>query len=400
MGKLKDFFFHLATHQKSWYGRWHVYLGVTAGFVIAIVGLTGSILVFQEEIDRALNPEFYDILAREERLPIDMIIPIVESKYPDIKARNIFLPNERPGTPYVLFDLETGEETFINPYTGELTGKRMHESSLMHVVEEIHRSLYIPVVGRYIVGICTLVLIILTISGLRLWIPKKWKKLKAALTVKFSASLKRQNYDWHNILGFYSSPVIILLAVTGFAITFSMVVVPLLFFLSFQPPKNIGQLMGGKSAYTANARQLTPAEILDIVEKEVPEATVRFFAFPKDSTASFRVDVASPGTVRSGKRDLMMIDQYTGDFVFNSRRDLPNIGQAYLSWLTPIHYGSFGGLATRILACIASLIPTVLFITGLIIWWSRFKKKASRRNKKSLDGALHRRHKVKEPEIA
>ena len=54
-----------AKHQKRWFGKWHTYVGIIAGGILAFVGLTGSILVFQDEIDRALNKELFDVIAQQ-----------------------------------------------------------------------------------------------------------------------------------------------------------------------------------------------------------------------------------------------------------------------------------------------------------------------------------------------
>ena len=109
-----------------------------------------------------------------------------------------------------------------------MSGKRLYQSSFIRIVMNIHTSLLMHETGEYITGTASLILLILTISGLRLWIPRKWKQLKSVLTVNFKGSFKRQNYDWHNVIGFYSSPVVVYLALTGLCITFSVVVVPML----------------------------------------------------------------------------------------------------------------------------------------------------------------------------
>ncbi|WP_029279647.1 PepSY domain-containing protein [Pedobacter borealis] len=44
-----------AKHQKRWFGKWHLYVGIIAGAIVAFVGVIGSILVFQDEIDRGLK---------------------------------------------------------------------------------------------------------------------------------------------------------------------------------------------------------------------------------------------------------------------------------------------------------------------------------------------------------
>ncbi|MFT4032281.1 MAG: PepSY-associated TM helix domain-containing protein [Siphonobacter sp.] len=373
---MKAFLQNLAKHQKRWFAKWHLYLGIGAGLIVSIIGLTGSILVFQDEIDEALNPDLFVVLRQQRKLPFDEIIPILQHKYPKLKVN--YLYNEFDTRTYVLYDPDTKDQTFINPYTAEITGKRLHTSSFIGFVTELHRTLLIPVIGQYIVGLSALILLILTISGLRLWIPKKWKHFKANLTVNFKANFKRQNYDWHNVLGFYSAPVVSLLSLTGFCITFSALVIPMLFILSFQPPKNIAQLLGPKSAYHTGAQPLPLKRIMDVAHQTFPNASVRGFRLPADSLGTFSLDLVSEGTSKTGQRDLLLIDQYTGKVMLNSETQLPNIGKAYLSWLTPIHFGTFGGRATQILALLGSLMPSILFVTGFIIWFPRWKKGKSR----------------------
>lgn len=368
-----------AKHQQRWFGKWHVYLGIIAGAIVAFVGVTGSILVFQDEIDRALNPELFTVMAQQKKMSFEEIIPLVRQKYPDLKF-DYFLKavEDKPNLAYHLFNFKTEEEYFINPYTATLSGKRIHESSFIHIVTELHRTLLIPTAGRYIVGLATLCLLILTISGLRLWIPNKWNQLKSVLTVKFSAGFKRQNYDWHNVLGFYSAPVVTLLSLTGVCITFSPLVIALLFVLNGQSPQGVASLLGAKSTYTEGARTLPLEDIVAATQNAMPGVRIAGVAFPADSTGSYRLDVIGEGLPKSGKREMLILDQYSGKVLLNSRTDFPNSGNAYLSWLTPIHYGSFGGMPTKIMALLGGLMPLVLFVTGFIIWWPRFRKKTKK----------------------
>ena len=381
-----------ARHQGRWFGKWHVYLGIIAGFIVSIVGITGSMLVFEDEIDRALNPKLFSVLAQKHKMSFAEVLPLVKQQHPDLKIDYIYNPEDSPTAAYRISTYKTGTETFINPYTAEISGKRIHESSLMRVINNIHRTLLIPVAGRYIVGISALILFVLTITGLRLWIPKKWKQIKSVLTVNFKAGFKRQNYDWHNVLGFYSSPVVLLLSLTGFCFTFAVVVVPLLFVLSGKSPQGVAKLLGAKSVYTAGAKPLPPDSILYTAEKAMPGSRIAGMALPNSPLGNYRLDIVSKGLPRSGKREMLIIDQYTGKLLLNSRADFPNIGNAYLSWLGPIHFGSFGGLPTKILAVIGGLMPLALFITGFIIWYPRWKKQkkivAQKRSQEEIEAAI------------
>lgn len=371
-----------AKHQKRWFGKWHTYLGIIAGAILAFVGVTGSILVFQDEIDRALNKDLFDVIAQQKKLSFDELIPEIRRHYPKLKFDYVMAgKGDSPVEAYSAFNFKTEEEFFINPYNGKLSGKRIISSSFIRVVMELHRTLLIPTAGRYIVGIASLCLLILTISGLRLWLPKKWKQLKSVLSVKFRAKFKRQNYDWHNVLGFYTSPVVFMLSLTGFCITFSNLVIPLLFVFSGKNPAGLQQVFGAKSLYQKNIRQMPLKQVIEKVKAQMPDARIGGLALPEDKFGVYRFDMISGRLPKEGKREMLTVDQYTGKILLNSRKDFPNIGNAYLSWLTPIHYGSFGGLPTKILALIGGLIPLALFITGFIIWWPRFKKQKEKREK-------------------
>jgi uncharacterized iron-regulated membrane protein len=364
-----------ASHQKRWFGKWHVYLGIIAGAIVAFIGVTGSILVFQDEIDRALNPKLFQVIASKQKMPPEEIVPIIRRYYPAVKIDYLMLTdNKHPNEAYRILNYKTSEEIFINPYTGKTSGKRIYTGSFIKVVTELHKTLLIPVIGRYVVGLASLCLLILTISGLRLWLPKKWKQLRSALSVRFSGSFKRQNYDWHNTLGFYSSPIVAILSLTGFCIAFSTVVIPLLFLLSGKSPQGVVKLLGAKSAWHIGATPLALSDIIASAKESMPQTQVGGIIFPPDKLGSYRLDMVSGNVPRTGKREMLIIDQYTGRVLLNSRNHFPNIGNAYLAWLTPIHYGSFGGTPTQIIAIIAGLMPLTLFITGFLIWWQRYRK--------------------------
>ena len=374
-----------AQHQQRWFGKWHVYLGIIAGLIVAITGITGSILVFQQQIDRALNPALFKVSSGVHKMEPDEIMTLIKQRYPAIHTSYLYGPEEGQAlAPYMIYDYVKEQQYFFDPYTGAFNGQRSYESGFIHTVTEIHRTLLIPAAGRYIVGLSSLVLLILTISGLRLWIPAKWKQLRSVLTVNFKGSFKRQNYDWHNVTGFYSAPVVSLLSLTGFCITFSVLVIPLLFVLSGRSPQGAAQVLGARSVYVKSAATLPLSKVMAISKKAMPGCRIGGIALPADSTGNFRLDLVSKSSLRSGKREMLILDQYSGKILLNSRTDFPNVANAYLSWLVPLHFGTFGGLPTQLLALLAGLMPAVLFVTGFIIWYPRWKKQRHKKPAKAV----------------
>ncbi|MHA4893329.1 PepSY-associated TM helix domain-containing protein [Pedobacter sp. PWIIR3] len=363
-----------ATHQKRWFGKWHLYLGIFAGLILSVVGLTGSILVFQDEIDQCLNKELFETTKGQHHADFAEITDLIKKNYPKLKYDYILLSSYSPSATYWLHVEKTEQDIYINPYTGKICGKRLHESGFIGTVTMIHRTLLIPAIGRYVVGLSALILLILTISGVRLWLPKKWKQLRAAMGVKFSGSFKRKNYDWHKAIGIYTSPMVALMALTGFSISFSVLVIPLLLMLSGLSPNHVQQIFYAKSTYVKDAKPLSVKQVTDIAARLMPDAKVGFIGFPKDSVDHYSLNMIGPELPKLGSRELISLDQYSGKVLVSSR-DFPQSGRAYLSWLTPIHYGTFGGLTTQLLALIGGLAPISMLITGVIIWFPRWRRK-------------------------
>ena len=336
-----------ASHQKTWYGKWHVWLGLLAGTIIFIVSLTGTILVYRDEIDQALNPELFHAPAQEKKLSFQQITEQIKRDHPGWKLEFLF-------------------RAFID------------------VVLAIHRTLLIPAVGRYIVGTAALILVILTISGLRLWIPKQWKYVKSRLTIKRNASLSRQNYDLHQVLGLYSSPMILLIALTGVVITFLTIIAPVMFLVSFEKPKSLAQILNNKSVYVKGAKPISIDSAIAIAQRAFPpKSEIRGLVFPDGQKGAYAVYGLGPYVTKTGDNNFVYIDQYSGKVNFNTSVDLPNTGKMYLNWVTPIHYGTFGGNVTRVVAFITSLVPSILFVTGILIWWPRWKGRARGKSRKA-----------------
>ncbi len=369
-----------AVHQKRWFGRWHLYLGIFAGAVLTIVGLTGGILVFQDEIDHALNPELFTTLEQQKRIPLEDIIPLVKTKHPEKTFEYAMdTDDESPTSTYRFYSFKDQTEFFVDPYTAEITGKRIASSSFTRIVATIHRTLFIPGIGSFIVGLAALSLIILTISGIRLWLPQKLKHLKKSLSVDLKASFKKQNYDWHKVIGVFTAPVVLTLALTGVIICFSTFFIALLFLLNGRSPQSVASIFNARSIVKENQQPLTPRQASGKIYALFPNIEIKGISMPAKKDGSYRFDGKIEGKSKTGKRLMFMVDQYSGKILLNSEADFPDTGNSYLSWVTPLHYGTFGGWPTRILALLGSLMLPVMFVSGFIIWWSRYRGRRKRK---------------------
>ncbi|GAA4822557.1 PepSY-associated TM helix domain-containing protein [Algivirga pacifica] len=384
----------IAGHQKKWYGQWHTWAGLISGLILSVVSITGTILVYERELDAWLNPDLFTFeQTAQTRLTLPQALEVVKADHPQMHIEVIYEDQFRNNCIMVAFEEgELHKQAIVNPFTGKITGSRVYADSAMGIIRSLHRTLLVPEIGKYIVGIASLVMVILMITGLRLWIPKKWNMLKTRLTIKSGASVKRQVYDLHNTLGFYFSPVITILALTGAAITFNRFLIIGLFLVSFEPPKSIESILGQQSTYDANNPiPMKVEEVMAIANREIEGGAVKGITLPHDSLGTYEMNIIAPGYAETGDRSLVYYDQYTGERLMSTHHDLPHLGKVYLNWVTPLHYGTFGGQVTRILALITTLVIPVLFISGVYVWygrWKKSKKKAmQKKQKKQLDHA-------------
>lgn len=377
MSKRENIFKRMYRHQKRWFAKWHTAAGIIAGAVLILVCLTGSILVYEQEIDTMLNPAMFDF-KEEGKQPLLSFQEAYDrlNTQLDKDHTHFFYRDPQRNNAYLGYLEDSKQQVIVNPYTGKITGKRVYANTFTGFTRNFHRTLLIPVIGRYLVGISALMCVVLMISGLRLWVPKKLKYLKSRVTIKTSGSKRRVNYDVHNVLGFFFSPFMSIISLTGAIITFFQFVVLGLFLVSLSPPKSIDKILGAKSTYVANAKSLTINDIKQRVNKLKPNGKMLSVQLPHDSVGVFSASVIEQVSYnQAGHRIQLSFDQYSGELLFDSDRDVPQTSRLYVDWVTPLHYGTFGGPVTRVVALITCLIMATLFITGLYIWIPRWKKR-------------------------
>jgi uncharacterized iron-regulated membrane protein len=216
----------------------HLSLGLSAGGLIALIGLTGSAIAFGPELDRWLNPHLLTVVPHGEPIPVEAALMAARQAYPARHPLLITVP-ESPDEPYLIkMHAEADQEFFhqllvyVNPYTGELLGARARIGHVIGFLERVHIHLLIGprLAGRagwYLVGAAGLLLVLLCLTGPWLWWPGRGK-LPLALTVKWAASWRRVTFDLHRVAGIYPLLLLVVVAVTGAAFSFYDYVKPAL----------------------------------------------------------------------------------------------------------------------------------------------------------------------------
>ena len=347
----------------------HRYIGLAVGLILVIVGLTGSLLVFHQEIDAAIiKQRFERVIPQSQTVSLEAIANSVKDNYADRKDWKLHQFDLHFDLSIYKIRLINSEdeqlEVFVNSYTGKILGDRSRENAFFDRVLKLHYSLFAKEIGMVIVGIAALFLCLLAITGLILW--PGWRSLLAGFKIKWNARAKRLNFDIHKVVGIVSLVFLTMIAFTGFVWNFYEQTEPAIYALTLTPqPPEVKSTPTGKESLAID-------EVVNQANATIPEAKPTFISVPTEPDQVFTVYMKQPQDAQyfANKVD---IDRYSGEVLHVINSQTASLGDRLLNAFVPMHYGTFGGVPTRILYLFIGLSPTVLFITGLSMYRYRYR---------------------------
>lgn len=362
----------------------HLWLGLLSGFVLFVVCFSGTIYTFHKEVNEFFNKEKYVVNASGRQLSADVLAAGLENG--EFKVSHLLIPagSERSWIFTLKTKTEAGGKTqgggkrqqlLVNPYTAQTLGSTDSKTNdFFDVMMKLHRWLLIDQAnGRIVVGISTIIFVLLLISGIILWIPRRWRYWKAAFTVMFSGKWKRINHDLHNTLGFYTFLLLMVMALTGLC-------------WSFEWYRNgMSTVLGDKvfkqrnekvqpSVYIPGSAQISFSQAIAIADKALPFHGNLSVAAPADSAGSYSISKTREGFFAVSMPDKVIIDSYSGEVLkiekFAEKKFLHQVAAA----IRPLHTGEIFGLFSKIIYFLVCLVATSLPVTGTIIWVNKLRK--------------------------
>lgn len=367
----------------------HRWLGLTSGLVVFILGITGCIYAFVDELKPVVYRQRMFVEAPEgaRRLPMNVIrekaqaaigqayklqlaeVPMAANR--SVSFRTLKVNPE--GLVYATY-MEYFYRIYVDPYTGAVLKIENTKWEFFNTVVNLHINLLLgPKIGATIVNWSVLIFVVMLISGIVLWWPgnKAAAKQRFSFKWKITTKWKRKNYDLHNILGFYSMIILLIIAITGLAFSYQWVSNGIQWIANGGKPT---VLPAPVLSDTTRPGVYSLEKILADAAVKAPEGTTFFVGIPKDDKAAVSVFARNDGKPLY-KAVRMQYDQRSATML--TRRAFADMGngERINAMNYDMHVGAVLGIPGKILAFLASLIAASLPVTGFYIWWGRRNKK-------------------------
>jgi uncharacterized iron-regulated membrane protein len=346
-----------------WLFRIHRWTGILAGIPIAIILLSGTAAVFKDEIDEFFYPQLLVVDTGPSRVPLDQAIR------PILPAQTLLLP-DAPHRPYLAYrrgPSGKNEQVAVSPYSGAVLGTRPANGHVADILRQLHlRFYFFGATGRIVVGVFGLILTISGITGLILY-PRFLRGSQRWYRIRWLRGAQWVNSDIHKLAGVVTLAVNFLWAVTG-------AVLGLENLTAYYRPAQ--KYLHPQPTVRASAGPLTvPLEsALATASVAINGFTPRSLSFPSVSGKPLLVYGNTAGTWSAPSSSWVALDPVDGRVLQIHDERRAHVVTRIYNLHDPLHFGYFGGAATRWLWLIFGALVSILPITGYAVWWMKTRR--------------------------
>lgn len=387
---------------RKFFQKIHLWLSIPFGILITIICLSGAILVFEQEITRALNPHIYQTESKSQSAPLppsELAERIMQQTGNSLTLTSLEFSGNENDVVFAGFKEFEKKKLSVNPYTGEVNGWTV-SYPFFQTMKKLHRYLMNPPVskgkssvGKVIVGISTIVMAIIIISGIVIWVPRTLKAAKNRLKVSVNKGWRRFWYDSHVSIGIYTSLFLLVMALTGLTWSFR-------WYRNFayglfegnETKTEVKAGHAGNGGHASNGKQAGNGEnsgkgkknvsldfkawdnVLAELQKEYPRY--------KSITLGNKDAKVTPASIsHQRKTDNVSFDLQSGKIKHIDKYSERSISTKLKGLFYSFHTGSWGGWTTKIIYFLSALAGGIFPLTGYYLWLKkkRYFSKAGKR---------------------
>jgi sulfite reductase (NADPH) flavoprotein alpha-component len=407
----------------------HWFFGISAGLILAIMGITGAIYSYEVPITKALYPDSFVVQAQPgEVLNPAQLYAAYQALHPDQRINAVTIAASKTGAASINVaepGSRRGKTYNVNPYTAQRLPEAKSEA-FFHFIEDLHRRLTMGEFGKQLTGASTIILIYFILSGLYLRWPRK-SSVKEWLVVK--PSLKGRSFLWnlHAVVGTWVMVFYLLLALTGLYWSYDWYRNAMFSVMGVERPQQQQRGPGpqagpgttgpkpsdnkqplraqqqgsaqdnnqpdnenqrfqqrdtrGADSQNANAQAkpvINPAQALNqgwqVFNQNIDSYSTATFRLPEKGT-TLEISFVDAVPQHERARNTLKYNLAQQDIEQLSFYKDKALNEKIMSSMLPVHRGSFFGPVWQFLTMLAALSMPLFFITGWMLYLKRRKQK-------------------------
>ncbi|MFI8978971.1 PepSY domain-containing protein [Ectopseudomonas khazarica] len=375
----------------------HWFFGISAGLVLAVMGITGALYSFEGEITRALNAERWQIEPSEQgHLAPRELVSRIEAATAD-RVTGLWVDTRHDGPGMAFLAPPPGERRgpriAFDPYTGEVLAEPIGQD-FFHLMLMLHRFLSMGEVGKQITAASTLALIFFCLSGLYLRWPRKALNWRTWLTLDWKKKGRGFNWDLHAVAGTWVLLFYLCAGLTGLYWSYEWYREGLTRMLSDTAPEKRGEGRGrgGRDAGNGPAPEVDYDAVWQSIQQAAGPGLVAWnLRLPAVAGQPGTVFYMLDGADHVRAFNQFQIDPKSGAVSRHERYADKSFKAQLLASVYALHVGEYFGMPGRILMMLATAAMPLFFITGWLLYLDRRRKKraalAARSSLKDADSA-------------
>ena len=341
------------------------------GWILILSGLTGALLVAARPLDRWLHPELFQAgtLADTASAPsaagdLETIVQTMRAEFGPTTSFTLRPPREVGDTLWVLVRGPWNGTVYLDPVSAREQGRREETEGFVNTVFKLHSALFLQETGKAILAWTALAYLVLLVTGLILWWPRRWPP---SWRIELRKSALRSLFDLHRVTGAAAGLLIGISVLTGA-------------YMAWRPIGNIISAIGRVPLVSApslpkEVRSTRPAQALDVLlanaQAQFPMATVGYIQVPAQADRPVRVRFILPDDPHPNGLSSVWLHPRTGDVLAAHRWDELDPGTRAVTVIYPLHTGVLGGPLLEIVTALSGLLLAALGISGIWLWWRR-----------------------------
>ncbi|MDB5497850.1 MAG: hypothetical protein JWP28_1881 [Phenylobacterium sp.] len=332
----------------------HTWVGLTFGFALLFLAVTGGVLVMRPHFEDALNRRLVSAPACAAPLALDDLAARARAAHPEDKVGSIEINADAASSIAVKFNNK--DYVYLDPCSGRVLGQQNQYGGLFGVIDGLHRFRFIDN-GRKIGGtLSAITLVFLVIGGVYLWWPRSRRALKGALTFNARSPGIGRTLSLHKVVGVYAAALLLAMTITALPLSFdwakNLIVVATGTPADSAPPPEAAAgsaklhagVKGAARAPGQKAKRLKMQDLWALAKADVPTLKWASIKYPKKDGV-VEVEILERGMPHANAKSFLYLDAATGQTLRLSHYLTDTtLGRKVYLYILALHSGLVGGL--------------------------------------------------------